>query len=303
MIQVRDILESVRRVEIRTNRLVNDTMVGAYLSFFRGRGMDFEELREYIPGDDVRDIDWNVTYRLGRPFVKNFREERELGIILAMDISASLAFGSGPCTKREFAAEVAATLAFSAARNSDKAGLLLFTDQVELFLPPRKGRRHILRLIREMLFYPPRRSGTNIPAALTFLNHALHRRSIVFLLTDFLHSYGPEAKDLASRRDVVQELGLTNSRHDLICIHLVDPREQALPNAGLVTLEDAETGELLELDLARGSSRKSYAEYNAARLADLDRALRRTGVDTIRLNTTEPFATTLQQFFERRRWR
>src|SRR6266481_5713400 len=185
-----DLLASVRRVEVRTNRLVNDTMVGAYLSHFKGRGMDFEELREYIPGDEVRDIDWNVTYRMGRPFVKRYREERELALVIAMDISASSAFGSLRRSKREFAAEIAGTLAISATRSSDKVGLLLFTDQIELFLPPRKGRRHILRLIREMLFFEAKHRGTRIPGALAFLNHVLHRRSIVFLLTDFLHNLG-----------------------------------------------------------------------------------------------------------------
>src|SRR5438874_8219638 len=185
-----DLLAAVRRVEVRTNRLVNDMMVGAYLSHFKGRGMDFEELREYVPGDEVRDIDWNVTYRMGRPFVKRFREERELAIVLAVDVSASSAFGSMRRSKREFAAEIAATLALSASRSSDKVALLLFSDQVELYLPPRKGRRHILRLLREMLFFEPKHRGTNIPAALAFLNHVLHRRSIIFLLTDFLHNLG-----------------------------------------------------------------------------------------------------------------
>ena len=191
-----ELLETVRRVEVRTNRLVNDTMVGAYLSQFRGRGMDFEELREYMPGDDVRDIDWNVTNRMGRPFVKRFREERELGMVLAIDISASSAFGSARRTKREFATEIAATLAISAARASDKVALLLFTEQVELYLPPRKGRRHILRLIREMLSFQPKHRGTNIPAALTFLNHVLPRRSMVFLLTDFLHTFATPSPGL-----------------------------------------------------------------------------------------------------------
>src|ERR1051326_6776833 len=182
---IAELLATVRRVEVRTNRLVNDMMVGAYLSHFKGRGMDFEELREYIPGDEVRDIDWNVQYGRGRPFVKKYREERELAVILALDISASSAFGSVRRSKREFTTEIAGTLANSAARSSDKVGLLLFTDQVELYLPPRKGRRHILRLFREMLSFQPKHKGTKIPAALAFLNHVLHRRSIVFLLTDF----------------------------------------------------------------------------------------------------------------------
>ncbi|HOW65937.1 MAG TPA: DUF58 domain-containing protein [Candidatus Paceibacterota bacterium] len=303
MLRILDILEQVRRIELRANRLVNDTMVGAYLSFFRGRGLDFEELREYIPGDDVRDIDWNVTYRLGRPFVKKFREERELGVVLAVDISASSQFGSQGLTKREFAVEVAATLAFSAAKSCDKAGLLLFTDRTELFLPPRKGRRHLLRIIREMLAFQAHHAGTDIPSALGFLNHALPRRSLVFLFTDFLHSFENETRNSVSRRDMVQEIGLTNARHDLVCVHLCDPREQNMPDAGLLTLEDIETGELVELDSARGSVRDQYARFNASRLATLDRALRRAGVDTLRLNITEPYAQVLQHFFEHRRWR
>ncbi len=322
-----ELLESVRRVEVRTNRLVNDMMVGAYLSRFKGRGMDFEELREYIPGDDVRDIDWNVTHRLGRPFVKRFREERELTAVLAVDVSASSAFGSASRTKREFATEVAATLAMSAARTGDKVALLLFTDEVELFVPPRKGRRHLLRLVREMLVFQPRRRGTNISNALGFLNHVLHRRAIVFLLTDFLHTGNgghPRASFSSSSskhsnktedegrergrgglttRDVIAELGLTNTRHDVVCLHLHDPRESELPDAGLVTIEDAETGELLELDSTRSTVRRRFATANAQRLAELDRALIRTGVDTLRLNTADPFAPVLQRFFEIRRGR
>jgi uncharacterized protein (DUF58 family) len=295
------LLESVRRVEVRTNRLVNDTMVGAYLSRFKGRGMEFEELREYIPGDDVRDIDWNVTHRLGRPFVKRFREERELSAVLAVDISGSFSFGSAIRTKREFAAEIAATLAMSAAKNGDKVALLLFTDEVELYVPPRKGRRHILRIVRELLTAKARRRGTNIAHALGFLNHVLHRRAMIFLVTDFLHTFS--APSHGTDRDAVAELGLTNTRHDVVCLHLHDPRESVLPEAGLVTVEDAETGELLELDSDGKSVRDRFASVNAERLAAMDRALIRTGVDTLRLLTTEPFAPVLQRFFELRRGR
>ena len=300
---VKEILETVRRVEIRTNRLVNDMMVGAYLSRFKGRGMDFEELREYMPGDDVRDIDWNVTYRMGRPFIKRFREERELGVILAVDVSASSAFGSARLSKREAAVEIAATLASSAARSSDKVGLLLFTSEVELFLPPRKGRKHILRTIKEMLFFKPKHRGTNIPALLVFLNHVIKRRSIVFLFTDFLHSSGRDSKGLEVGRDLAQKIGMTNSRHDLVCVHLHDPREGELPNAGLLTIEDAETGELLEVDTMRAAVRQTYAQTNAERLGELDRALRHAGVDTLRFSTGEAFAPALQKFFETRRGR
>ena len=322
---VTELLETVRRVELRTNRLVNDTMVGAYLSHFKGRGMDFEELREYIPGDDVRDIDWNVTNRLGRPFVKRYREERELAAVLAVDVSGSSAFGSGDLSKREYAAEVAATLALSATRNGDKVALLLFTEQVELFIPPRKGRRHILRIVREMLAFTPKKRGTDIPAALAFLNHTLPRRSIVFLLTDFLESRAgvppahagtddetlalarsPDRRDAypaLGRRDVIQELGITNARHDLVCLHLHDPRESQLPDVGLLTVEDAETGELLELDSHRSGVRERFALINEKRLEQLDQSLNRTAVDTLRLSTVEPFAQILQRFFEIRRGR
>jgi uncharacterized protein (DUF58 family) len=262
----------------------------------------------------VRDIDWNVTHRLGRPFVKRFREERELTAVLAVDVSASSSFGSANRTKREFAAEIAATLAMSAAKNGDKVALLLFTDEVELFVPPRKGRRHILRLVREMLMFKPKKRATDISRALVFLNHVLNRRAIIFLLTDFLHggsgtgvspvSFNAAAKPSEThRRDACATIGLTNTRHDVVCLHLHDPRESELPDAGLVTIEDAETGELLEIDSARNSVREKFANVNAERLAELDRALIRTGVDTLRLKTTEPFAPVLQRFFEIRRGR
>ena len=298
-----EILASVRRVEVRTNRLVNDMMVGAYLSRFKGRGMDFEELREYMPGDDVRSIDWNVTNRMGRPFVKRYREERELCVVLAVDVSASSAFGSLRRTKREFAVEIAATLAVSAARSSDKVALMLFSDQVELFIPPRKGRRHILRIVREMLTFQPKHPGTSIPAAMTFLNHVLRRRAIVFLLTDFLHSFGANTDRNQPTRDVIQELGLTNAHHDLVCLHLHDPRESVLPSAGLLTVEDAETRELLELDSGRASVRAKFARVNEERLGELDRAFNRAGVDTLRFSTADNFAPVLQLFFETRRGR
>jgi uncharacterized protein (DUF58 family) len=312
---VTELLETVRRIELRTNRLVNDTMVGAYLSHFKGRGMDFEELREYIPGDDVRDIDWNVTNRLGRPFVKRYREERELAAVLAVDVSGSSAFGSGNLSKREYAAEVAATLALSATRNGDKVALLLFTEEVELFIPPRKGRRHILRIVREMLAFKPKKRGTDIPAALAFLNHALPRRSIVFLLTDFLYNAASPSSVLRTPspplgekagvrgRDVIQELGITNARHDLVCLHLHDPRESELPDAGLLTIEDAETSEILELDSGRSAVRDRFAAINEERLEQLDQSFNRTAVDTLRLNTAGPFAQRLQRFFEIRRGR
>ena len=296
-----DLLTRVRRVEIKTRRLVNDMMVGAYHSQFKGRGMDFEELREYIPGDDVRSIDWNVTARMRRPFVKNYREERELTTYLVVDVSASGEFGSRGGTKREFAAEVAATLATSALRNGDKVGLLLFSEEVDLFVPAKKGRRHLLRIIRELIAFEPKSRGTNIQHALAFFNHVLKRRAIVFLLTDFLHSFGEAVG--TSRRDLFQEIGQTNVRHDLVCLHLHDPRESFLPAAGLLTLEDIETGDTFEVDSASAAVRLAYATGAGQRLDHLDQSLSESGVDTLRLHTGEDFGPRLQHFFERRRRR
>ncbi len=296
-----EILQRVHRVELRTKRLVNDVMVGAYLSRFKGRGLDFEELREYVPGDDVRDIDWNVTYRMGRPFVKRYREERELALALVLDVSASSAFGSTDRTKRELATEIAATLAVSAARSSDKVCLLLFTDRVEFYLPPRKGRRHILRLVREMLACRPAGRGTDIAGALAFLDRVLRRHAIVFLFTDFLHCLdGPDTAVPVARK-TVEGIGLTNSRHDLVCVRLCDPRESELPAAGLLTVEDAETGEMLELDSSRAWVRRAYAAANARRIEGQDASLRQTGVDTLGFSTAGDFVQELHRFFETRR--
>ena len=272
-------------------------MVGAYHSQFKGRGMDFEELREYVPGDDVRTIDWNVTARMRRPFVKLHREERELSVVLVLDISASGDFGSSERTKRELATEIAGTLAFSAMRNGDKVGLLLFSDEVELFLPPRKGRRHLLRVIREALVHRPRRKGTSIRTALSFLNHVVHRRSIVFLLTDFLHSFGD------GQRDIFQEIGRTNARHDLVCVQMQDERERALPQSGMLVVEDLETGEVLEVDSTRETVRDAFAAGAALMQEEMDRALMQSGVDILRLGAGDDYAAALQHFFEHRRRR
>ena len=223
--------------------------------------------------------------------------------MLAVDVSGSSSFGSGNHNKREFATEVAATLAVSAAKNGDKVALLLFTEEAELFLPPRKGRRHILRIVREMLAFQPKKRGTDVPAALAFLNPVLNRRAIVFLITDFLHSLNANDSTKSGNRDVITELGITNTRHDVVCLHLHDPREGELPNAGLLTIEDAETDEIVELDSARAAVRERFSRTNSERLADLDRALNRANVDTLRLNTAEPFAHNLQRFFEIRRGR
>jgi uncharacterized protein (DUF58 family) len=289
-----ELIRSVHQVEVAANRLARDTMVGAYLSSFKGRGMDFEDLRDYAPGDDVRHIDWNVTHRLGRPFVKRHREEREMGMVLLVDVSASGESGSTAATKRRLAAEVAGTLAFAAARAGDKVGLLLFADEVELYLPPAKGRRHLLRVLREILFFEPAGLGTNPTAALRALTQRLTHRSMAILISDFLCPLGC---------DLARALGQVNARHDLVCLHLHDPCEVALPAAGTIRFEDSETGEMLEINLARATNRQQYAEANARRLAALDLALQREGVDTLRLEASQPFAAALKHFFEHRHWR
>jgi len=302
MPSTRDILRKVRQIEIRTNRMVTDALTGAYHSVFKGQGMDFEEVREYAPGDDVRAIDWNVTAKMDRPYIKQFREERELTIMLLVDLSASGAFGSQEESKRELAAEIASVLAFSATKNNDKVGLLLFTDEVEQFIPPRKGRQHILRVIREILFHEPRRQGTDVAQALDTVNHMLKRRAIVFLLTDFLQ--GPDGR-LPTPEDrqgdsLFRAMALTNRRHDLTTILLSDAREMELPNIGVITLEDSETGQLVELDTGSAKVRSLYSKQNRERLAGLEKGLRQAGVGALSVQTGEPYINNLRRYFEGR---
>ncbi|WYJ07400.1 DUF58 domain-containing protein [Opitutia bacterium KCR 482] len=298
--KITEMLKKVRQIEIRTNRQVSENLAGAYRSVFKGRGMDFEEAREYQPGDEIRSIDWNVTARTGKAHVKKYREERELTMMLAVDLSASGQFGSGDSSKREIAAEIASTLAFSAARNNDKVGLVLFTEDAEHIIPPRKGRRHILRLIRDILAFEPQHRGTNIARALEEVNRILKRRAIVVLVSDFLQ--GPDGKipDPEGKSEVFKALDITNRRHDLVCFEIVDPRETVLPALGVLTLEDSETGEIVSLDTSSTAVRKTYAEINARRLADFKRALARSKIDLLEIRTDKPFITPLRKFFERR---
>jgi len=286
----------MRELEIRTRRMVDDSMAGAYHSVFKGRGMDFDEVREYSPGDEVRTIDWNVTARAGRAFVKKFTEERELTIFLVVDISASENFGSGVMAKRDLAAEVASVLAFSAIRNSDKVGLILYTDRTERYLPPKKGRRHVLRVVSDILYHEPQGVATDTVKTLDVVNHVLHRRAVVFLISDFKTSGEPNAARAALRRAVRQ----TNRRHDLIAVHIEDPRETELPNIGIIALEDAETGEIIELDTARASLRQRFKEISAQRSLRLRSDLRAEGVDTVQLRTDAPYIPALQRFFKAR---
>ena len=286
------ILSKIRRLELKTRGLVETAFAGQYRSVFKGRGMNFEEVREYQPGDEVRTIDWNVTARLGHPYVKKFTEERELTVMLAVDVSASGAFGSVNLSKRELAAEVACVIAFSAIRNNDKVGLLLFSDHVELYIPPKKGRLHTLRLIREILYFEPRGRGTAPGQALHYLNRVHPRKAAVFLLSDF-------QTPLFER-----ELGVTARRHDLIAMPVSDPRETVLPDVGIVVFEDAETGEQIEVNTSDASVRAAYGHLVARRREEWERTFRRKRIDAITLNTNEDYLPALREFFrvrERRR--
>src|SRR6202522_589279 len=292
----RAIMSNMRQLEIRTRRMVNDSLSGSYHSVFKGRGMDFDEVREYSPGDEVRTIDWNVTARAGRPFVKKFTEERQMTIFLLVDISASGNFGSGALSKRDLAAELASVLAFSAIRNSDKVGLLLYTDRVERYLPPKKGRRHVLRVVRDILYHTPEGRGTDSVKALDVASHVLHRRAIVFLISDFESPGDPIAARAGLRRAMRQ----TNRRHDLVAVHIEDPRERELPDVGVLALEDAETGEVIELDTASAAVRKRFAELAIERARRLVNDFRSEGVDTLKLKTDSPNMPALQRFFKTR---
>ena len=299
--KITDMLKKVRQIEIRTNRNVSDALAGAYHSVFKGRGIDFEESREYAFGDEIRTIDWNVTARVGKAHVKKFREERELTMMIAVDLSASGNFGSGDISKRELAAELASTLAFSAARNNDKVGLAIFTDGMELIIPPHKGRRHILRLIREILFFEPKRRGTNIAGALDEITRMLKRKAIVVLISDFLQ--GPDGKLPDYRKDsqIFKALDITNRRHDLVCFELIDPRELELPEGlGVITLEDSETGEVVEVNTSSRAVIDEYARINAERVKNFKAALARCKIDLLEARTDKPFLATLRNFFKRR---
>jgi uncharacterized protein (DUF58 family) len=293
--QAKEILKKVRQIEIRTNRLVNDSLAGQYHSVFKGRGMDFDEVREYMPGDEVRAIDWNVTARAGRPFIKKFTEERELTILLMVDVSASGNFGSGSQSKRQMAAELASVLAFSAIRNSDKVGLVLFSDQIEQYIPPKRGRQHVLRVIREILFLVPHSRGTDIVRTLDFANQVTRRRAIMFLVSDFELPNQDHA--LVDLRRAVR---LASRRHDVVTLHVHDLREAELPDIGQLSIEDAESGELIELDTTADRVRSRFSELARQRLDNLRRSLAAEGVDNLNLDTREPYEPALRAFFKNR---
>jgi uncharacterized protein (DUF58 family) len=283
-----EILKKIRALEIKTKGLVQTMFAGDYHSVFKGRGMNFEDVREYQPGDEIRAIDWNVTARLGTAFVKKFTEERELTVVLVVDVSASGNFGSAAQSKRELAAEVACVLAFSAIRNNDKVGLLLFSDRVELFIPPKKGRSHTLRIIREILFFEPAGRGTAPALALDYLNNVVTRRAVVFFISDF------------QTNDFSRELSVSGRRHDFIALHIQDEREENLPNVGIITLEDAETGEQIEINTADRSTRARFSALAETQRTELNRTLRRNNIDTVALRTGENYLPALRSFFKQR---
>lgn len=283
-----EILRKMRRIELRTKCLVESSFAGQYQSVFKGRGMNFEEVRPYTPGDEIRTIDWNVTARTGEPYIKKFNEEREVTVMILLDVSASGNFGSVNESKREVAAEVAALLAFSAIYNNDKVGLILFSDQIELFIPPKKGRLHHLRLIREMFFYQPKSHKTDIAQALEFLNRILTRRAIVFMISDFFDG------------DFSRPLTVSAKRHDMIALPIIDPVEEIFPDVGVITLQDPETGEQLEINTGARSFRDSYKEEVDQQKKKLFHLFGSHRIDTVPLRTDKDYLPILRSFFAHR---
>jgi len=283
-----ELLAQVRRLTIRSRRAVEEVFSGAYRSAFRGQGLEFAEVREYVPGDDIRSIDWNVTARAGRPFVKRFEEERELTVIVALDLSGSLAFGSRARAKRDAAAEAGALLALAAARNRDRVGLLLFTERVELYLPPGKSRSRALRIARELLAFEPDGKGTDIAGALGFLHRVLRRRSVVFLLSDWR----------AASFD--RPLSLLARKHDVVALEVADPLEREAPSRGLIRVRDLETGKAAWVDASSRAARGAWRATVARRAKELDQTFRRAGVPRLSLDADRPVAPVLIRFFERR---
>jgi len=288
----KELLKQVRQIEIRTRGLVNQVFSGEYHSVFKGRGMEFSEVREYNFGDDIRNIDWNVTARFGHPYVKIFEEERELTVILLVDLSGSLAFGTKEKTKQQIAAEISAILAFSALKNNDKVGLFLFTDKIEKFIPPRKGKKHVLRIIRELLSFTPEGNKTNIKSALEYMNHAIKKRSIVFLISDFIDG-GYE-----------KILRVVGKKHDLIGIVVNDQREKSIPKMGLVKFVDAETGAERWIDSSSKKMQQWVLDYYNKLASQRKSLFISSRLDSIEIKTAENYITPLVNFFRlrERRW-
>lgn len=284
----KDLIKKIRRIEIRTRNLVNDVFSGQYKSIFKGRGMEFSEVREYQPGDDIKIIDWNVTARAGKPYVKVFDEERELTVILMVDASSSGEFGTTDRMKGEIAAEICALLALSAIKNNDKVGLLIFTDQVEKFIPPKKGKEHVLRVVRELLYFRPVNQKTDINCALEYVGRVINRKSIMFLVSDFYTSGYEKA------------LKIANKKHDIIAVVIRDPREMSLPDVGYVVLEDAETGEEVMVDTSSLQVRNAYSMFASRDREELSRIFLSCNIDSINIDTDKSYVEPLVKFFQSR---
>lgn len=287
----RELIKKIRHIQIRTSHTVNDVMAGAYESVFKGQGIEFDEIRPYTVGDEVKNIDWNVTARMNEPFIKKFVEEREMTVMLLIDLSASGNFGSKEKSKKEIAAELAAILAFSAIKNNDKVGLIIFTDKIEHFVPPKKGKRHVLRLIREVLYFQPENKKTDITCALQYLNKVTTRKTVTFLISDFL-THGHE-----------KALKIVSRKHDLIAVNIFDPREKELPKIGIIEIHDAETGKQMLINTNSETTRESFKKTQQEREDNLKKFFRLIKVDQIEIDTSKDYTDPLVKFFKNRKKR
>jgi len=287
----KELLKKIRRIQITTSRMVTDTFAGKYQSVFKGKGMEFYEVREYVPGDEIRTIDWNVTARYGHPYVKKFIEERELTVMLLLDMSGSSRFGTQRQLKSQLAAELCSVFALSAIKNNDKVGLIIFTDRIEKFLAPRKGLRHVLRVIREALYFKPAGKGTDMALALDYLNRVTKRKTITFIISDFFD------------RNIKRRLAIAHKRHDLIAVTVSDPREYSLPDVGIAQLSDAESGQQVHIDTSRSLFRRRYTQDAFSRQKELQKLFRSIGMDNMNISTSAPYEKELIRFFRERQLR
>lgn len=287
----KEVLSKIRRIEITTSKLVTDFLSGQYESVFKGRGIEFDEVREYQPGDEIRTIDWNVTARLGHPYVKKYVEERQLTVMLLLDASSSSSFGTTKRFKKELAAEVSAVLAFAAIQNNDRVGLIIFTDRIEKFIPPRKGLQHVLRVVREALYFKPKGKGTDIAAAIKYLDNVTTRRAVTFIISDFF------------AKDFKKSLSIANKKHDVVAITITDPREAALPNAGIIELVDAESGKPYMVDTSSERVRENYAKKAMVMKDERAKLFGSVGVDHIDISTDKSYIEEFIKFFRVRKKR
>ncbi len=287
----KEVIQKIRRIHVTTSRLVTDFLSGNYESVFKGRGMEFDEVREYQPGDEIRSIDWNVTARMGHPFVKKFIEERHLTVMILLDASASSYFGTSKRLKSELAAEISAVLAFAAVKHNDRVGLIIFTDRIEKFIPPRKGQQHVLRVIREALYFKPKGKGTNIEDALKYLDSVTTRRAVTFIISDFFD------------KDFKKPLSVANKRHDCVAITITDPREMELPKSGIVELTDAESGAFFQVDTSNAKVRRTYSQEASRKIDERARLFGTIGVDHIDIRTDKPYIDEMVKFFKIRKRR